>query len=62
MTTQLRGIALALIALAVPIMSCSADEVSPAQSAQQRISSLREVRGIEFYFLSRTEDWNYTVK
>jgi hypothetical protein len=57
----MKRIALALLALALPMASCSAADPTPAEAAEELALSLRETRSVEFYFLSRTEDWNYSA-
>ena len=61
MTNQLNAIAPALLALVIPMASCSAVELTPAQKGQELASSLRDVQAVQFYFFSRTGDWSYTV-
>ena len=61
MIHQIIKITLALLMLVFPMASCSAAERPSTQKAQELVSSLREVESIRFYFLDRTEEWNYTA-
>ena len=61
MTNKITGIVVAFFALVIPIASCPAVEFSSPQKAQELASSFRDVEAIQFYFLSRTEEWNYTT-
>jgi hypothetical protein len=47
-------------AAVVPTAGCSSAPASPDQSAASVATKLRSVSAVEFYFLSRTEEWNYT--
>lgn len=57
----MKGIGLLFLALAMPVTSCSAADLSPAEAAGDFALGLRETGTVEFYFLSRTENWNYTT-
>jgi len=48
------------LASATPMAGCSPAPASPSQAATSVATKLRSVRAVEFYFVSRTEDWNYT--
>ena len=61
MSQRLLAIALFVSAAAVaPAAGCSSAPASPNQAAASVETQLRSVRAVEFYFLSRTEEWNYT--
>src|SRR5690606_35544500 len=50
-----------LSAIAVaPAAGCSSTPASPDQAAAFVESQLRSVSAVDFYFLSQTEEWNYT--
>ncbi len=49
-----------LVAVATPTAGCSSSATSPSQAATSVSDALRSVGAVEFYFLSRTEDWNYS--
>ncbi len=61
MSQRLLAIALlASVTAAAPMLGCSSTPVSPNQAAASVATKLRSVSAVDFYFLSRTEDWNYT--
>src|SRR5688572_29689163 len=58
-----RALALTLFAataLVVPSAGRSSKPPSPDEAASTVATKLQSVRAVEFYFLSRTEEWNYT--
>lgn len=57
----MKGTALLLLAFAIPMTSCSAAGRTPAEAAEDFALSLGEVRAVEFFFLSRTGDWDYAA-
>ena len=61
MSQQVLAITLFLsAALAAPAAGCSSAPASPDQVAASVESQLRSVSAVEFYFLSRTDEWRYT--
>ena len=61
MSQRILAIALLASATAVaPAAGCSSAPASPSGAAASVASQLRSVRAVDFYFLSRTEEWHYT--
>ncbi len=59
-TRLLSAVLLVSVAAVTPIAGCSAAPAPADQIAISVETKLRSVKAVEFYFLSRTENWNFT--